>query len=124
MPMCILPCIPIFPMRIFFFTKNSANITAGTTVNIMNTATANSITISFANSSITVRKRNAIFKGIIIIRTGAATGHIIIFIGKHISLKRPILLPRFDFITFRRLKLSDSAHCNPRDTQTLNLARA
>ncbi|MGA2885272.1 MAG: hypothetical protein ABSE80_08995, partial [Halobacteriota archaeon] len=69
-------------MCIFFFAKNSANITAGTTVNRTNAAAKNSITINCANSSITVTKRNAILKGIIIMRTGPVMGIIIIFIGR------------------------------------------
>ncbi|HYC19768.1 MAG TPA: hypothetical protein VEF35_04000 [Candidatus Bathyarchaeia archaeon] len=77
-----------------------------------NIAAANSITISFANSNITVAKRNAIFKGIIIMRTGAAMGHIIIRSGKLISLKRPILLPHFDFLRFDASNFL--MHCKPR----------
>jgi hypothetical protein len=63
----------------------------GTTVNMTNIAAMNSITISCATSSIIVTKWNAILNGRMIMWHGAFMGHIIIFIGKNISLTKPIL---------------------------------
>lgn len=81
MRMCIFPCFPI--LRIFFITHITANMT--------NMAAMNSITTSCATSSTTATKWNAILKSRFIMWHGAIMGHIIIFIGRNISLKRPIL---------------------------------
>jgi len=81
MCICILPCFPI--LRIFFITHITANMT--------NMAAMNSITTSCAISSITATKWNAILNIRFIMWHGAIMGHIIIFIGRNINLKRPIL---------------------------------
>ncbi|MGZ8886566.1 MAG: hypothetical protein ACXW1O_08390 [Halobacteriota archaeon] len=107
MHICIFPCFPSRPMCFFFFIiQYNTNMTVGTTVNKMNMAAKNNITISCANSSITVPKRNAILNGDIIIRNGAITGHISILIGRNISLIRPILFSLLDPCEVRRLALS------------------
>jgi RNase P/RNase MRP subunit p29 len=93
MCICIFPCFPSRPMCFFFFIiQHNPQMTVGITVNIMNMAAKNNITISCANSSITVPKRNAILKGHINVRNGAITGHNSILNGRNISLIRPILL--------------------------------
>lgn len=93
MHICIFPCFPSRPMCFFFFIiQYNTNMTVGTTVNKTNIAAKHNITISCANSSITVTKRNAILNGHINIRNGAITGDISSLNGRNISLIRPILL--------------------------------
>jgi hypothetical protein len=75
-------------------------MTVGITVNIMNMAAKNNITISWANSSITVPKRNAILNEWCIIPNGAIIGHISILNGRNISLIRPILLTSLILVSF------------------------
>jgi hypothetical protein len=76
----------------FFIIQHNPQMTVGITVNIMNMAAKNNITISWANSSITVPKRSAILNEWCNIPNGAITGHISILNGRNISLIRPILV--------------------------------
>jgi hypothetical protein len=80
--------------------QNNPNIMVGTTVNMTNMAAKNNITISWANSNITVPKRNAILNEWCIIPNGAITGHISILNGRNISLIRPILLTSLILVSF------------------------
>jgi hypothetical protein len=101
MCICIFPRFPNPPMCFFFFMiQNNPNIMVGTTVNMTNMAAKNNITISCANNSITVTKRNAILNEWCIIPNGAITGHISILNGRNINLIKPILLTSLILVSF------------------------
>jgi hypothetical protein len=100
----------------FFIIQHNPQMTVGITVNIMNMAAKNNITISWANSSITVPKRSAILNEWCNIPNGAITGHISILNGRNISLIRPILLTSLILVSFdaSRSRLTKShATLNP-----------
>ena len=106
MHICIFPDLHILPLHIFFITQYNPNSPAkrvGTTVKMTSVAATKRVTSRFANSSITVRKRNTILNAQNIMCNGANIGHISILIGQNISLKNIFYL--LDFGIVRRLAL-------------------
>jgi len=99
-------------MRIFFITKTAQHDGPARPVN-MTTYGRERSTIIARTAALPLKDATPSSKGIIIMRTGAAMGHTIIRSGKLISLNRPILLPRFDSITFRRLNFLVPRTANP-----------